>query len=145
MKTSYLDQIRKIKDYWILITLILCNLPFAKISGLNIKAQNISMSYFYGVCPNVFYWGTLLLFVFNSLADKDIKVLRFTKKPWVHILIGILTIMGYYEMTHEMNDFIYDNITVQRNIIYYLIYVFLIAYVIMNMIEWVLLKKNKKR
>ncbi|MDO4378302.1 MAG: hypothetical protein Q4C64_04010 [Erysipelotrichia bacterium] len=139
-----LDKIRKFKEYWILIAFILCSLPFAKISGSDIETKNISMYYFRGVCPNVFYWGTLLLFVFTSLADKDIKILRFTKNTWVHILISILTIIAYYEMTYKMNDFIYDNIAVQRNIIYYLIYVFLFAYVIMNILEWILLKKKKR-
>lgn len=94
----------------------------------------------------VFSFGLVLLVLMEVISERDFKISEYLKKPWIYIIVSLLVIRAFYKMTYDMNHYyyVYNNIIVNKYITYYLIYVFLAIYVVLKIIEWVLVIKERK-
>ena len=137
---------KKISSFWILITWTISNLKIAELTILDKWLVKISCYYFSGAAQMVFSFGLVLLVLMEVISERDFKISEYLKKPWIYIIVSLLVIRAFYEMTYDMNHYyyVYNNIIVNKYITYYLIYVFLAIYVVLKIIEWVLVIKERK-
>ena len=137
---------KKISSFWLLITWTISNLKIAELTIVDKGLVKISCYYFSGAAQIVFSFGLILLVLMEVIAERDFKISEHLKKPWIYIIVSLLVIRAFYEMTYDMNHYyyVYNNIIVSKYITYYLIYVFLAIYVVLKIIEWVLVIKERK-
>ena len=138
--------IKNLSSFWILITWTVSNLKIAELTIPDKGLVKISCYYFSGAAQIVFSFGLILLVLMEVIAERDFKISEHLKKPWIYIIVSLLVIRAFYEMTYDMNHYyyVYNNIIVSKYITYYLIYVLLAIYVVLKIIEWVLLNIGRK-
>ncbi len=146
MKRLNRKLIKLISSFWILITNIICNLKIAELIIPDKGIVKINCYYFSGVAHLVFIFGLILLFLMEVISERNFKISEYLKKPWIYMIISVLVLRAFYEMTYDMVHYyyVYDNIVVNKYITYYLIYVFLTIYLVLKIVEWILLLKERK-
>lgn len=139
------EKIRNIKSYFVDVAFLVADiLPFAKLVYPNGTQRYVSSSYFTTFSSTVLFAMFAIMILTDCFYNKNFGKLSFVKKPIFNVFASSLALYAFYEMTYPLNEIIYGDVIVEKNIFYYLSYILLSIIVILNIIEWICEKKDNK-